>query len=53
MGIIAEINFTQIAEAREYRETMTMIDRLKNILETTKTETKFPANFDEIGQDVD
>jgi hypothetical protein len=37
----AEIQFTQIAEAREYRETLTLLEKLNNCLES-EIKAKFP-----------
>lgn len=41
----AEIMFTKIAEARDYRETMTLLEQLKLPEETKQAESKFPSNL--------
>ena len=38
----AEIEFTKVAEAKEYRETMTVIEQLNNNIETEISATKIP-----------
>ena len=41
----AEIEFTKLAEAREYRETLTLIEQLNKLVEPPKVETKFPTSL--------
>ena len=41
----AKIEFTKIAEAREYRETMTVLEQLDNIIEHKEIESKFPETL--------
>lgn len=41
----AEIEFTKVAEAREYRETMTVLKQLQTINETIVNESKFPESL--------
>jgi len=41
----AEIEFTKIAEAREYRETMTVLEQLETINEPQVYESKFPESL--------
>ena len=42
----AEIQFTKVAEAREYRETMTMLEQFnKSILVVSDEERKYPASL--------
>lgn len=41
----AKIEFTKIAEAREYRETMTVIEQLYKIIENVEIESKFPESL--------
>lgn len=41
----AEIEFTKIAEAREYRETMTVLKQLDNNITHKVTESKFPNSL--------
>jgi hypothetical protein len=41
----AEIQFTKIAEAKEYRETVTLLERLKQAIEKVKEEEKFPISL--------
>jgi len=41
----AKIEFTKIAEAREYRETMTVIEQLYKIVENVEVESKFPESL--------
>jgi hypothetical protein len=41
----AEIEFTKLAEAREYRETLTFLEQLKNAVDEVKVESKFPTSL--------
>jgi hypothetical protein len=41
----AEIEFTRIAEAREYRETLTILEQLKSIATEIQSENKFPKSL--------
>lgn len=41
----AEIEFTKVAEAKEYRETMTVIEQLNNNIETEISASKFPDSL--------
>jgi|GEM_PF-4530434 len=41
----AEIEFTKIAEAREYRQTMTVMEQLNNIVESVEIDSKFPESL--------
>lgn len=41
----AEIKFTKIAEAREYRETMTVLEQLIKLNKTEASESKFPESL--------
>jgi len=41
----AEIAFTQIAEAKEYRETLTILEQLNKILISEKEISKFPSTL--------
>jgi hypothetical protein len=38
----AEIEFTKLAEAREFRETLTLLEQLKKVIEEAKEESQFP-----------
>lgn len=41
----AEIEFTKLAEAREYRETLTMLEQLNRLIDASKEERKFPTSL--------
>ena len=41
----AEIELTKLAEAREYRETMTVLKQLQTINESIVNESKFPESL--------
>jgi len=41
----AEIEFTKLAEAREFRETLTLLEQLNKLVETVKEENKFPGSL--------
>jgi flagellar biosynthesis GTPase FlhF len=41
----AEIQFTQLAEAREYRETLTLLEQLNKLVDHPKEENKFPTSL--------
>lgn len=41
----AEIEFTKIAEAREYRETLTLLEQLNKLVENNSEESKFPTSL--------
>jgi hypothetical protein len=41
----AEIQFTKLAEAREYRETLTLIEKLNHAANVPKTENAFPISL--------
>ncbi len=41
----AEIEFTKLAEAREYRETLTMLEQLNKLIDAAKEEGKFPTSL--------
>jgi hypothetical protein len=41
----AQIEFTKIAEARDYRETLTMLEKLHKAEESNTKENRFPANL--------
>lgn len=41
----AEIEFTKIAEAREYRETLTLLEQLNKLADKNSEESKFPASL--------
>lgn len=41
----AEIQFTQLAEAREYRETLTFLEQLNKLVDQPKEEIKFPTSL--------
>ncbi|MDB5257621.1 MAG: hypothetical protein JWM14_2316 [Chitinophagaceae bacterium] len=41
----AEIEFTKLAEAREYRETLSFLEQLKNAVDEVKVESKFPTSL--------
>ena len=41
----AEIEFTKLAEAREFRETLTLLEQLNNLVEVAKEESKFPGSL--------
>ena len=41
----AEIQFTKLAEAREYRETMTLLEKLAAALVEPKEQTDFPQSL--------
>lgn len=41
----AEIEFTKLAEAREFRETLTFLEQLNKLVETVKEESKFPGRL--------
>lgn len=40
-----EIEFTKIAEAREYRETLTLLEQLNKLVENKSEESKFPTSL--------
>ncbi len=41
----AEITFTKLADAKEYRETQTMIDQVKKAMEQNTKQEKFPSKL--------
>lgn len=41
----AEIEFTKLAEAKEYRETITMLEELNKLLHTEQNDEKFPTSL--------
>lgn len=41
----AEIQFTKIAEAKEYRETLTLLEKLKISVEEAKEQSKYPTSL--------
>ena len=41
----AEIEFTKLAEAREFRETLTLLEQLNQLINTSKEETIFPKSL--------
>ena len=41
----AEIEFTKIAEAKEYRETLTLLEKLNQSVEEGKELSNYPANI--------
>ncbi len=41
----AEIEFTKLAEAREFRETLTLLEQLNRVIETAKEESQFPGSL--------
>ena len=41
----AEIQFTQLAEAREYRETLTLLEQLNKLVDQPEVEKKFPTRL--------
>jgi len=41
----AEIEFTKLAEAREFRETLTFLEQLNKLVETAKPESPFPETL--------
>ncbi len=41
----AEIEFTKLAEAREFRETLTLLEQLNKVIEGAKEESRFPGSL--------
>ena len=41
----AEIEFTKLAEAREFRETLTLLEQLNKLIEDVKKENQFPTSL--------
>ena len=41
----AEIEFTKLAEAREFRETLTFLEQLNKLVETVQEEDRFPGSL--------
>lgn len=41
----AEIEFTKLAEAREFRETLTLLEQLNKVIAEVKEESKFPGSL--------
>ena len=41
----AEIEFTKLAEAREYRETLSLIEQVDKIITEVEKETQFPKSL--------